>query len=82
MVSSWPARLPLRRSLGDILLEVGQFELELIEHRGTLGGLAMLPALELGYCELRLLDQRRAGADFDFEIVRLLLPRAELSSHQ
>ena len=61
-----PLRGQLRRSLGlgAILPEVGEFELELLEHRGALGGLAVLLVLELGDRELHLLDQQRAGADF------------------
>jgi hypothetical protein len=63
-------------SLGGILLEIGQFEIEPIEHRRTLRAWPALLVLELGDRELHLLAQERAGADLGFEIARPgLLPR-------
>jgi hypothetical protein len=49
-----------RRRLGCILLEIGQLQLELLEHGAALGGLTEPRMPQLGNHELQLVDQQRA----------------------
>src|SRR5262249_6108170 len=54
------SELRYRLGLGRILLELGQLELELLEHRAAFRRLAVLLVLELGDLVLQLLDLERA----------------------